>query len=234
MFLTAFHCPVSLNLLRSTAESDCDLRGPQLTCPASSPTPCPITHQAQPYWPPLCSLNIPSALSPLDFHTWCFFLPQEGLAASFRSLLQPHCLKVASLTIKKKKKSTQPLILFTTLLSFIFLESIYHHLTMIFQSFKSLLVSPIKTWNLKGREYTFLHSLLYPQCLAHSRCSTNTGGMCEWMSEWMLGSILRELREEIPIEPKDSTQENTGHLKMLHEFWNKWKNIEGKAGCNFF
>lgn len=145
MFLTAFHCPVSLNLLRSTAESDCDLRGPQLTCPASSPTPCPITHQAQPYWPPLCSLNIPSALSPLDFHTWCFFLPQEGLAASFRSLLQPHCLKVASLTIKKKKKSTQPLILFTTLLSFIFLESIYHHLTMIFQSFKSLLVSPIKT-----------------------------------------------------------------------------------------
>lgn len=46
----------------------------------------------------------------------------------------------------------------------------------------------------------------------------------------MPGSILRELREEIPVEPKDSTQENTGHLKMLHEFWNKWRNIEGKAG----
>lgn len=46
----------------------------------------------------------------------------------------------------------------------------------------------------------------------------------------MPGSILRELREEIPMEPKDSTQENTGHLKMLHEFWNKWRNIKARAG----
>lgn len=46
----------------------------------------------------------------------------------------------------------------------------------------------------------------------------------------MPGSILRELREDIPMEPKDSTQENTGHLKMLHELWNKWRNIKARAG----
>ena len=30
--------------------------------------------------------------------------------------------------------------------------------------------------------------------------------------------------------PKESTQENTGHLKMLHEFWNKLRDTGGRAG----
>lgn len=120
MSLLAFHRPVSLDLLRSTPESDCDLKVPQPTCPVLPPPPSPSLTGL------LCVpchtglLCVPCTLSPSGFHIWCFFHLQGGPStASFRSLLQPHCLKAASLTIKKKKKYPAPITLYNlTLLYF--------------------------------------------------------------------------------------------------------------------
>lgn len=62
MSLLALHSPVGLVLLRSTPTSDHDLEGHQPTSPASPPTPHPLTHQAQPHWPPWCSLHSSNTL----------------------------------------------------------------------------------------------------------------------------------------------------------------------------
>lgn len=64
MSLLALHSPVGLLVLLTwTPTSDHDLEGRQPTSPASPPTPHPLTHQAQPHWPPWTH-QTPSALGP--------------------------------------------------------------------------------------------------------------------------------------------------------------------------
>lgn len=63
MSLLALHSPVGLLVLLTwTPTSDHDLEGRQPTSPASPPTPHPLSHQAQPHWPPWSSLNSPNTL----------------------------------------------------------------------------------------------------------------------------------------------------------------------------